>query len=478
MIHFLLNNEKISVDLSPGMLLLDFIRSNKRLTGTKESCREGDCGACLVLLGEVNGKNIYYKPVNSCLLPLGEVHKKHVVTIEGINIDSLNSLQEAFLEEGAIQCGFCTPGFIVSLIAFFLNSKTLNIKEAVSYIDGNICRCTGYVSIIRAVEKVCKELKSPLEKNGSPKCTIQRIKLLVSIEMLPEYFLNIPERLQKLSVDEKVKTTKISKDSVIVAGGTDLYVQNPENLINKDLIFLSSNKDLRRIWIDKGRCYIGSMATVEDIKNSPTIKKIFPNINKFYKLIASNPIRNRATLGGNLINASPIGDLTIFFLALNASIVLGDGKKKRELLLKNFFKDYKQLDKKNGEVLMFLSFEMPEGNSFFNFEKVSQRRHLDIASVNSAIQFQYIDGIIKTVNLSVGGVAPIPLYLSKTSEYLTGKEISNNLIKEASNIAQSEISPISDVRGSKEYKRLLTRQIIYSHFMTLCPEKIDMEELL
>ncbi|MBC8487328.1 MAG: FAD binding domain-containing protein, partial [Bacteroidetes bacterium] len=223
--------------------------------------------------------------------------------------------------------------------------------------------------------------------------------------------------------------------------------------------------------------YIGAMTTVEDIKTSTTIKKIFPSIDKYFKLIASTPIRHRATLGGNIINASPIGDLTIFFLALNASIVLSNGLKKREFLLKNFFKDYKQLDKKKGEILEHLSFEMPDENSFFNFEKVSQRRHLDIASVNSAIQFQYIDGIIKTVNLSVGGVAPIPLYLSKTSEYLIGKEISNNFTKEASKIAQSEISPISDVRGSKEYKRLLTRQIIYSHFMTLCPEKIDLEVL-
>lgn len=478
MINFLLNNEKISVGLPTGMILLDFIRNNKGLTGTKESCREGDCGACLVLLGEVCENDIRYTPVNSCLLPLGEVHEKHVVTIEGINTGSLNPLQKAFIEEGAIQCGFCTPGFVVSLTAYFLNSETFNEEEAVFYIDGNICRCTGYVSIIRAIEKTIKDLKSPLIKNGISKYTLERIKSLVGIKILPEYFLNIPERLQRLSVNKKVKITKINKESVIVAGGTDLFVQNPDYLTNNNLMFLSNNIDLRKIWIDKKRCYIGAMATVEDIRNSDVIRRIFPDINKFFKLIASTPIRNRATLGGNIINASPIGDLTIFFMALNASIVLSDGKKKRELLLKNFFKDYKQLDKKDGEVLMFLSFEMPDEKSIFNFEKVSQRRHLDIASVNSAIQLQCVNGIIKTANLSVGGVAPIPLYLSKTSEYLTGKEISNNLLKETSKITQSEISPISDVRGSKEYKRLLTRQIIYSHFMTLCPEKIDIEELL
>ena len=478
MITFLLNNEKISVDLPPGMLLLDFIRSNKGLTGTKESCKEGDCGACLVLLGEAFESDVRYSPVNSCLLPLGEVHEKHVVTIEGINTDSLNPLQEAFTEEEAIQCGYCTPGFVVSLTAYFLNSETFNEEEAVSYIDGNICRCTGYVSIIRAVEKVCKELESSFEKKGSSKCTIQRIRLLVGIEMLPEYFLNIPERLQQLSVNKKVKIKKISKESVLVGGGTDLYVQNPDYLINKNLTFLSNNKELRKIWIDKEKCYIGAMTTVEDIKNSATIKEMFPDIDKFFKLIASTPIRHRATLGGNIINASPIGDLTIFFLALNASIVLSNGIKKRELLLKNFFKDYKQLDKKEGEILVHISFEIPNKNSCFNFEKVSKRRNLDIASVNSAIQLQCVDGIIKSVNLSAGGVAPIPLYLSKTSEYLKGKEISGTLIKEASKIAQAEISPIDDVRGSKEYKRLLTRQIIYSHFMTLCPEKIDMEVLL
>ncbi len=460
------------------MLLLDFIRGNKGLIGTKESCKEGDCGACLVLLGKIYENNIRYTPINSCLLPVGEVQGKHVVTIEGINTDSLNPIQKAFLSEGAIQCGYCIPGFIVSLTSFFLNSKTLNEEEAVSYIDGNICRCTGYVSIIRAVKKILKELKPSSVEKSISKHTITRIKFLVDIKILPEYFLDIPKRLQQLSVNEKPKITKLSEGSILVGGGTDLFVQNPDYLINKNLKFLSNNKELLKIWIDKERCYIGSMVTVEEIMNSTTMKKMFPGIAKFFRLIASTPIRNRATLGGNIINASPIGDLTIFFMSLNASIVLNDGKKKRELLLKNFFVDYKQLDKKEGEILEHLSFEIPGKDSLFNFEKISQRRHLDIASANSSIQLQQADGVIGSIALSSGGVAPIPLCLSKTAEYLTGKVINSTLIKEASKIAQSEISPISDVRGSKEYKRLLLRQIIYSHFITLCPEKIDMEALL
>ena len=478
MINFILNTENISTELSPGIPLLDFIRREERLTGTKESCREGDCGACLVLIGELKKNNVSYKPVNSCLFPLGEANGKHIVTIEGVNLDELNLIQQAFVDEGAAQCGFCTPGFILSLTAYFLNASRIIEEEAISSVDGNICRCTGYLSIIRTIQRLCKDLGSRFDKRAKVRDDKDRLKLLISLKILPDYFLKIPERLNKLLSYQKNETKEAMKPPVIIAGGTDLYIQKPNELSTKNLIFLSQKNELKNIWIEKKRCFIGSMATVEDLKNSAVIQGAIPSIKNFFKLISSTPIRYRATIGGNIINASPIGDLTILFLALDALIVLNDGHNRRELSLKDFFKGYKQLDKKAEEMLEFISFKIPPINSRFDFEKVSRRKHLDIASVNSAIQIHTKNGTITNIHLSAGGIAPTPYYLFKTTDFLSGKKINSEFVKEASLIAQTEISPISDVRGSKEYKRLLLRQLIYSHFIKLFPKEIDAGELL
>jgi len=478
MINFILNTESISTELPPGTLLLDFIRCESKLTGTKEGCREGDCGACLVLLGEYKRNNVFYKPVNSCLLPLGEVNGKHIVTIEGVSLNELNLIQQAFVDEGASQCGFCTPGFILSITAYFLNAVEIKENDAISSVDGNICRCTGYMSIIRAIQKLCKDLKLYISnKNGfDPKPN--RLNILVDLKALPEYFLGIPARLRKISLIKKVDLKVPKKSSVYIAGGTDLYIQKPDELTTKNLVFLSQRKKLKKIWQDKDKIFIGSMVTFEDMKSSSIFQKLFPETGRYFKLISSTPIRYRATVGGNIVNASPIGDITIFFLALNAMVVLNDGKKQRELLLKDFYKGYKQLDKKAEEILEFISFKIPPKNFLFNFEKVSRRKYLDIASVNSAIMVKIDRGKITDVHISAGGIAPIPVYLSEVRSYLLGKEINSEIVKEASCIAQSEISPISDVRGSNDYKRLLFRQLIYCHFVTLFPEEVNVEELL
>ncbi len=190
------------------------------------------------------------------------------------------------------------------------------------------------------------------------------------------------------------------------------------------------------------------------------------------------PIRNSATVGGNIINASPIGDMTIFFLALNASVVLSNGNKQRKILLKNLYKGYKQLDKTDDEYLDHIEFKLPSKNSHFNFEKVSKRTHLDIASVNSAMYVETDNNIITEIHISAGGVSPIPLYLEKTSQFLLGKKVTIDTILDAHPIIQSEIFPISDVRGSEEYKRLLLNQLFKAHFIELFPELINVEALI
>jgi xanthine dehydrogenase small subunit len=216
--------------------------------------------------------------------------------------------------------------------------------------------------------------------------------------------------------------------------------------------------------------------------------KYFPDLKNYFSLFGSLPIRNRATLGGNIVNASPIADMTSFFLALNSKLLLigedtvSSTQRKaspgREVFLKDFFLGYKTLDKKPDEIIKYVSFRLPSVNSLFSYEKVSRRTYLDIASVNTSLFVETNNDIIKEIHISAGGVAPVPLYLVKTRDFLLNKKIESNLVPEAAQIAISETSPITDARGSVQYKKLLLRQLLFAHFLKLFPILVNYEELV
>jgi xanthine dehydrogenase small subunit len=468
-IKFILNNELISVKVDPATVLLDFIRKQMHLTGTKEGCKEGDCGACTVLIGELKNNKVEYHSVNSCLLPLGNINSTHIVTIEGLSSNKLTHIQTGFVEEGASQCGFCTPGFIVSLTGYLINNNVYKIDEALNSIAGNICRCTGYTSIKRSVNDVLNKINSNEHKQ------FDTISFLIKNNILPDYFTGIANWLGKLQTENS--NGKNDKAKYFIGGGTDLYVQKPDELLEKQITFIK-DKNHFYIEVQDNICRVGAGTSFEMIKNASVFQKHFPRLKRFMDLMASLPIRNSATIGGNIINASPIGDMTIFFLALNASVVLNNGFKQRKILLKDFYMDYKELDKTDDEYLEYIEFKLPSKNSHFNFEKVSKRTHLDIASVNSAIYLEVVNETIKEVHLSAGGVAPIPLYLEKSSNFLLSKKIEIETLNDVLSIIQSEISPISDIRGSEEYKRLLLNQLFKAHFIELFPELISVEALI
>jgi xanthine dehydrogenase small subunit len=456
MIRFILNEKEIETDLSPGITLLDFIRYHQHMMGTKIGCREGDCGACTILSGKIVSDGLQYESMTSCLMPLGNANGKHIVTIEGINFaDQLNPIQQAMADEGATQCGFCTPGFVMSLAGFCLSDKEATKQNAIAAVDGNICRCTGYKSIERAAGKVAVLMK---EKNGA-----EATLFLAKKKILPEYFSGIKDRLKILMKGESL-THHSPITTHIVGGGTDLYVQKHDEMTDADIRFIFDEPGLNGITRDGNKCIMGPSVTVTDLMNSPVIREAFPNFHHHAKLISSTPIRNMATIAGNFVNASPIGDFTIFFLALDAQLVMSDGKSKRELPLRKLYKGYKMLDKKPEELIEKIWFELPGKNSVFNFEKVSKRTHLDIASVNSAISFSMNGKEIAMAGISAGGVGPIPMYLQKTSEYLIGRKTNDETINGAIEVMKTEISPISDARGAKEYKTLLLGQLIKAHF--------------
>lgn len=456
--------------MPPGMLLLDFIRYHQHLTGTKIGCNEGDCGACTVLIGTLSGNGLQYRSFTSCLTPLGNVHGKHVVTIEGVNMDGLNPVQQAMYDESATQCGFCTPGFVMSLSGFCLSRQQPALENAIAAIDGNICRCTGYKSIERAAGRIAQLLEA--RGDTSP------VAFAVSQGLLPDWFGGVNERLHTLlaSLNGEFEAAE-DVTAHYIGGGTDLYVQKPEEMKQKAIRFLFDQQLLNGIAREGDRCVLGPSVTVTDLQASPLIREHFPAIDRYIKLVSSTPIRNMATIGGNFINASPIGDFTIFFLALGATLLLSNGSQTRELPLHRLYKGYKTLDRSPEEYIEKIWFELPASPRKFNFEKVSKRTNLDIASVNSAISILLDQDVISGITVSAGGVAPVPLLLERTAAFLQGKRLEESLIREAIVIAQTEISPISDARGSADYKRLLLGQLIKAHFLTLFPQ-LKVEEIL
>lgn len=470
--HFFLNDKEIQTTVSPGTLVLDYLRHTKRLIGTKEGCKEGDCGACTVLIGELAGEKISYKPITSCLMPVGELHGKHLVTIEGlnlvgslsngINMPQLTPVQQAIVDEGGTQCGFCTPGIVVSLTAYLMQENARIDNDSIKYaLSGHLCRCTGYRSLKNSVTHLAKSIG---KRTG--------VAALMAQGVLPDYFSEMPKKLQK--IPPQIETNGELATTTAIAGGTDIYVQKGEELPEVSINVLNLYPDMKRISQHRdGFLHVGALTTFEDFAAHPEVLKIIPGIRDYMFLIASWQIRNRATLGGNIINASPIGDMTILLLALQAVLVLKKGEIERKSPITAFYRGYKQMDRQPGELLSKILIPMPHANAKIDFEKVSKRKCLDIASVNSAIKIRCENEVIKEIGLAIGGVAPVPLFMRETCRFLLGKKISVATVWESISVAQQEISPISDIRGSAEYKRLLTRQLMIAHFARLFPQDIN-----
>ncbi len=507
MTEFILNDRTIRTDAEPGTTLLDVIRYHEHLPGTKIGCREGDCGACTVLVGTLRPfgsaqvAQVEYRSMTSCLLALANVHGKHIVTVEGLTeplehgagVDKLSPVQQAMVDQGATQCGICTPGFVVSLSGCCLSQEAVTPELAVRSIDGNICRCTGYKSIERAAADVAvqlakKDVKDPVAwsvKNG----------------FVPGYFAGIAERLKVLTalgsdVPPDVRAmhgawAMHASPLPPLAGGTDLYVQKHDTMHHAPIRSVFNDEGLKGIRIEGDECAIGGGTVANELIASQELRERFPKLEKHLLLVSSTPIRNMGTLAGNFVNASPIGDLTMFFIALDSTITLersagvvtpalsrGRVNDARELKLKDLYKGYKDLDKSPDEILTSVRFKLPTQHTGFNFEKVSKRTYLDIASVNSAIRLEMDGHTIREAFMSAGGVAPVPKFLVNTAVFLAGKEATPETVRNAVAVMNDEIAPISDARGTADYKRLLLRQLLFAHFMELFPERFKLKELI
>jgi len=326
---------------------------------------------------------------------------------------------------------------------------------------------TGYYPIRNAARELNDKFVGERNKFAN------RVECLIKNNVLPEYFRDIPSKLNKMNNSHG--RTLETDATVLVAGGTDLFVQKPNDLLDGELKYLSDIKKLKYIKEQNRYICIGADTTVEEFRNSKIVEKYFPSLRKDLLLVSSMIMRNKATLTGNIVNASPIGDLTIILLVLKAELVLLKDNQSREVYLSEFFKGYKTFDLKCREIIKEIKIPIPSGNYKFSFEKVSNRKYLDIAACNSAFFVDICDDKISDIRISAGGVAPIPMLLDKTVKKLLNKKIKKIEFDGIKKIILSEVNPIDDVRGTAEYKKLLLMQLIYAHLTKIFPEVFDAE---
>ncbi|HUX40273.1 MAG TPA: FAD binding domain-containing protein [Rectinemataceae bacterium] len=480
MARILVNAALVETEAPEGRPLLDFVREELGLRGTKEGCREGDCGACAVIIGEFHEGKPRYRAHPSCLAFVGELEGRHLVTIEGLAAAAeerglemgLTPVMKALLEENGSQCGFCSPGFVTSLTAWLLEGSDLSEEGAVKAIDGNLCRCTGYASIRRAARLLIAEFS-----NLSPD-PIERIARLVERGVVPASTLAFASseasaaRSSANAPDGSSHPVSHAAGGIPVGGGSDLAIKNPSAVFAARPRFLRNEESLNRITREGENVIVGAATSVRDFFGSPLVREAVPGIGGFESRFASTLVRNRATVGGNVANASPIADLTPILLALGAEIRIVGPTGIRVTRLDGFFMGYRSIDLRDGEIIAAFVIPRLAKNDRFNFEKLSKRENLDIATVNTAAWFK-IAGDSTTIvdtRISAGGVAPIPLILRKTSDYLRGKSLVIDVALGAADLAAKEVRPIGDVRGSASYRGEGLRRLILAHFAALRPE--------
>ena len=430
-----INNKKVEVtNVYHDITLLDWLRNYHKITGTKEGCAEGDCGACSVIINKKNKEDS--KPINSCLVRLGQVIGSNITTIEGLGCDkNPHPLQMAFSNEYASQCGYCTPGFIISGVSLINSGKVINNDTINDAISGNLCRCTGYSPIIKAIKSV-SDRKTKLKKveiiNKEKKVRFGNITYLK------------PNNLKELKDYLEVKSFQF------IAGGTDLNLQRP--IINEkenNIICLSSIKELNFIKKFKEKMVLGGAVTIENFLDS--VRSKMPELIEILQRFGSPQIRNQGTIGGNLCTSSPIGDLAPLLMVLNSDInVFGkNGIKKTNI--KNFFKGYRKNILKKDEIILSIEIPYPnKKNKIFSW-KLSKRYDQDISTISLAINIQTQKNIIKEIQMAAGGVAATPKSLDKLCKSMLEKKL-DDAIDFATENLDKFIQPISDLRGSSHYR--------------------------
>ena len=463
-ISFVLDGElrvlEFSDGITPTTTVLNYLRGLPTHRGVKEGCAEGDCGACTVVLGEPGSDGtIRYKNVDSCLLFLPMIHGKQLITVENLRQPNgaLHAVQRAMVESHGSQCGFCTPGFIMSLFALYKNSDHPSHDLIDEALTGNLCRCTGYRPIIEAAAKACVN-------SGIDQFTSSEARMAELLKSIPRRSLHLQARSQHywrpLSISEALGLRREHPDALMIAGATDiaLRVTKSHELLKK-IIDLSVVDKLSKLSESPTSMTIGTSVPLSTAM--PHLQKDFQALREMLMVFGSQQIRNVATFGGNLGTASPIGDTLPVLMAYGASVTLESLGGKRDVSLDNFFVGYRKTACQNDEIITAVVLPKPMSGMHIRSYKVSKRTDLDISTVNAGFGLRLDkQGKVDSVTLAFGGMAERTRRASTAEQFLAGRNWSREVVEEAAGLIEREFTPLSDVRASAQYRTIAARNLL------------------
>ena len=452
MIRFLINNDIVELnEARADLTLLQFIREHRKKTGTKEGCAAGDCGACTVVLVEPaasNKETLHYRTVNSCITLMSAVHGKQLLFVEHLSDGKhLHPVQQALVDHHGTQCGFCTPGFIMSMFALYHSNAKPNRDEVLQALSGNLCRCTGYRPIIDATLAVC-------EQSPNDQFSAQQSKTLATLLSLANTPPTGTGKVYTPTSREELKAL-ISEfpNAQLVAGSTDLSLQFTQQLKNIDTLISVTHIDALKQLTNSGHSLvIGAAVALNDA--APFLLNAFPQVAELVTRFASLPIRNQATMGGNVANASPIGDMPPLLLALNATLHLDNGDKVRTLPISRFFTGYRETQLERSEWISAIEIPLKQPAQVLAAYKISKRFEDDISAVCAVFNLTLDNGNVAAITTGFGGVAAIPSTCQALENALKGKQFSSSeCLNLGKQILFDAFTPIDDVRATAEYRK-------------------------
>ena len=471
-VKFIHNNKIMEIqNIDPNETLLNYIREKLNKTGTKEGCAEGGCGACTVVLGYLKNNKIYYQSVNACIVFLPTIHGKQLILVEDLvgKDGSLHPVQKSMVNFHGSQCGFCTPGFVMSLFSMYKNFSSFDKKIIKNSIAGNLCRCTGYQPIINAAKSLNN--KNKIDQFYQTKNeTIKLLKIinkknnsLIINRIDKKYFA--PQTINEL----KILLKKYPK-SKILSGGTDLsLIVTKERKTINSIIYINSIKELN--YIKKNKNYIEIGATTPLIEFESEIIKHYPDFKDILERYGSVQIRNVATIAGNIATASPIGDTLPLLLSLNAKIVISNSKNDKILYLKDFFINYRKTKLKNGQFIKLIKIPLLQ-NNIFKAYKISKRIDDDISAVCASFNLNIKNNIIVSISIAYGGMAAIPKKALHCEKSLLNKNLSEKNINIAQKFLEKDFNPIDDMRASSQYRMKIAKNLLFKCFQEIKNNKL------
>ncbi|MCM2473070.1 xanthine dehydrogenase small subunit [Rhizobium sp. CG5] len=463
-IRFILNGEDIALgSVDPTETLLDFLRLQRRLTGSKEGCAEGDCGACTVLVGRLVDGHLSYETVNACIRFVGSLNATHVVTVEHLAAKdgTLHPVQQAMVDCHGSQCGFCTPGFVMSLYGLWLTDEKPSRAAIEKALQGNLCRCTGYEPIVKAAEQVARirpsALFDPLER--------ERASIIARLEDLrTKETITVSKGDRRLIVPGTVAALADllahEPKATIVAGATDvgLWVTKQMRDLNP-VIFINHLDELQAITSTDTGITIG--AGVSYSTAHETLAREIPAFGRLIDRIGGQQVRNMGTIGGNVANGSPIGDTPPALIALSATVTLRSATGTRTLPLDDFFIDYGKQDRKPGELVESLHVPRPSAGHRFAVYKITKRRDEDISALCGAFSLGLDEnGTVSHIRIAFGGMAGTPKRARSVEAALYGKPWTETTITAARDAFDSDYQPLTDWRATADYRQLTAKNLL------------------